>query len=366
MQALILTNEYPPNVYGGAGVHVEYLTPRAGEADRRRGALVRRAGRATRARCAVRGLPACRRPVGFTRRSAAARASRAFSAHHRLRCRADVDGRRRPLPHLVHPPRRDPGQASVRHPAGRDHPLAGAAPPLEASSSSAAATTRRPGSSGRRSRWPTPSSPSRRAPATTSSRSSTSPPERIRVIHNGIDPDQYRPHAATDASWQRHGIDPTGRTSCSSAGSRARRASSTWSARSRISTRGVQVVLCAGAPDTPEIAAEMEAARRARPQAANPTSSGSPRWCQADESRQLYSHAAVFCCPSVYEPFGIINLEAMACETAVVATPSAASRKSSSTARRGCWCHSNPRAAGHSSPGIRTPSSATWRPGSTS
>jgi glycosyltransferase involved in cell wall biosynthesis len=81
----------------------------------------------------------------------------------------------------------------------------------------------------------------------------------------------------------------------------------------------IQVVLCAGAPDTPEIKAEMEAAVAA-------VSAKRPGivWIQAmlpvQEKIAMYSHAAVFCCPSIYEPFGIINLEAMACETAVVAS----------------------------------------------
>src|SRR5437588_12904474 len=83
--------------------------------------------------------------------------------------------------------------------------------------------------------------------------------------------------------------------------------------------KNFQVVLCAGAPDTPEIAREMkravEQARRAR---------DGIIWIDQMLDKpsviQLYSHAAVFCCPSIYEPFGIINLEAMACETAVVAS----------------------------------------------
>jgi alpha-maltose-1-phosphate synthase len=83
--------------------------------------------------------------------------------------------------------------------------------------------------------------------------------------------------------------------------------------------KNFQVVLCAGAPDTPEIAREMkravEQARRAR---------DGIIWIDQMLDKpsviQLYAHAAVFCCPSIYEPFGIINLEAMACETAVVAS----------------------------------------------
>ena len=81
----------------------------------------------------------------------------------------------------------------------------------------------------------------------------------------------------------------------------------------------VQIVLCAGAPDTKEIAAEMEATvTQARQHRSNII------WIQEMVSKpdviQLYSHATLFCCPSIYEPFGIINLEAMACHTAVVAS----------------------------------------------
>jgi starch synthase len=83
---------------------------------------------------------------------------------------------------------------------------------------------------------------------------------------------------------------------------------------------GVQVVLCAGAPDTAEIAREMsDAVDRARAE-----SSHSIIWIREMLPKEtiitLYTHAAIFVCPSVYEPFGIINLEAMATETAVVAS----------------------------------------------
>jgi alpha-maltose-1-phosphate synthase len=78
-------------------------------------------------------------------------------------------------------------------------------------------------------------------------------------------------------------------------------------------------VLCAGAPDTPEIGREM-AARVAEISARRPGVIWIREMLPRAETIQLYEHAAVFCCPSVYEPFGIINLEAMACETAVVAS----------------------------------------------
>src|SRR5438034_2655868 len=83
--------------------------------------------------------------------------------------------------------------------------------------------------------------------------------------------------------------------------------------------RRFQIVLCAAAPDTPEIAEEMKnAVERLKTQRSDII------WIDEMVDRktanELYSHAAVCCCPSIYEPFGIINLEAMACETAVVAS----------------------------------------------
>jgi starch synthase len=80
-----------------------------------------------------------------------------------------------------------------------------------------------------------------------------------------------------------------------------------------------QVILCAGAPDTPEIAKEMEDSVKE----ASKTRDNIiwiDKMLDKKDVIQLYSHANVFCCPSIYEPFGIINIEAMACETAVVAS----------------------------------------------
>ena len=88
---------------------------------------------------------------------------------------------------------------------------------------------------------------------------------------------------------------------------------------------GMQVVLCAGAPDTPEIAEEMrvhvEAARAAGGKSAAATKIvWIEKMVTKSEAIELYSNCRVFCCPSVYEPFGIINLEAMACGAPVVAS----------------------------------------------
>jgi starch synthase len=87
----------------------------------------------------------------------------------------------------------------------------------------------------------------------------------------------------------------------------------------RFMDANFQIVLCAGAPDTPEIAEEMNnAVQEAKAKRSDII------WIEEMVDKktavELYSGAAVFCCPSIYEPFGIINLEAMACETAVVAS----------------------------------------------
>ena len=83
--------------------------------------------------------------------------------------------------------------------------------------------------------------------------------------------------------------------------------------------KDTQIVLCAGAPDTKEIGKEMEdAVNEAKKDRNNII--WIDKMLSKQEVIQLYSHADVFCCPSIYEPFGIINIEAMACETAVVAS----------------------------------------------
>ena len=143
-------------------------------------------------------------------------------------------------------------------------------------------------------------------------------PERIHVIYNGIDLAEYQKTPETSA-LSAFGVDPAipyvlfvGRIT------RQKGVTHLVDAV-RYLPRETQVVLCAGAPDTPEIAAELrhkvEEARRDHPRIV---------WIEKmvtkQETIQLYSNARVFCCPSVYEPFGIINLEAMACCAPVVAS----------------------------------------------
>ena len=143
-------------------------------------------------------------------------------------------------------------------------------------------------------------------------------PGRIHVIYNGIDLAEYQKTADTQALID-FGVDPAvpyvlfvGRIT------RQKGVTHLVDAIRHLSA-DTQVVLCAGAPDTPEIAAELrhkvEDARRHHPRIV---------WIEKMVTKpaaiQLYSNARVFCCPSVYEPFGIINLEAMACRAPVVAS----------------------------------------------
>jgi starch synthase len=143
-------------------------------------------------------------------------------------------------------------------------------------------------------------------------------PERVHVIHNGIDAEFFAPEPATDA-LERHGIDP-GRRYVLFVGRITRQKGIVHLVRAigRLDPE-IGVVLAAGQPDTPELAAEVEAGVTAA-QRERQNVVWIPEMLGREEIRQLYSHAAIFVCPSVYEPFGITNLEAMACERPVVAT----------------------------------------------
>lgn len=141
-------------------------------------------------------------------------------------------------------------------------------------------------------------------------------PEKVTVIHNGIDPDFYQP-TFDRGLLETYGINPdipfvlfVGRIT------RQKGISNLISA-ARYFDENCQIVLCAGAPDTPEIAKETDtliAELKAERSGVVLISEMLPR----EKVRILYSHARVFVCPSLYEPFGIINLEAMSCETPVV------------------------------------------------
>lgn len=143
-------------------------------------------------------------------------------------------------------------------------------------------------------------------------------PAKVEVIHNGIDTERWRPDHDTDV-LERYGLDPSqplvvfvGRVT------RQKGLPHLLAAAPRL-PRSAQLVCCAGTADTADLAAEVsqlvEAARAAGVRLT---------WIEGHlpqrEVAQLLTHATVFVCPSVYEPFGLVNLEAMACGTAVVAS----------------------------------------------
>ena len=143
-------------------------------------------------------------------------------------------------------------------------------------------------------------------------------PKRLHVVHNGIDTELYRPTPETDA-LTRHGVDPTrpyvlfvGRITRQKGVPHLLRAA-------RRFAPSTQLILCAGAPDTPAIDREF----RGLVDELRETREGIvwiPEMLPRPEVIQLLTHATVFACPSVYEPLGIVNLEAMACATPVVAS----------------------------------------------
>jgi starch synthase len=142
--------------------------------------------------------------------------------------------------------------------------------------------------------------------------------DRVHVIHNGIDAEQYSPDHGRDV-LDRYGIDP-GRPSVVFVGRVTRQKGLQVLLRAADDLiPGAQLVLCAGQADTPELEAEVSGLV----DHLRSTRSGViwiPGMLAKHEIIQILSNATVFACPSLYEPLGIVNLEAMACGTAVVAS----------------------------------------------
>ena len=143
-------------------------------------------------------------------------------------------------------------------------------------------------------------------------------PAKVHVILNGIDTEQYRPDPGTDV-LERYGVRPD-EPSVVFVGRITRQKGIVHLAQAALDIDPrAQLVLAAGAPDTAEIARQMEAkVERVRSERGNVV--WLEQMLEKTEVIQLLSHATCFVCPSIYEPLGIVNLEAMACGAAVVAT----------------------------------------------
>jgi starch synthase len=145
-------------------------------------------------------------------------------------------------------------------------------------------------------------------------------PSRVHVVHNGIDTDAYRPDASVEA-LERHGV-PLDRPYVLFVGRITRQKGlAHLLAAARDFTEGTVLVLCASSPDTPEMGEEIaQAVEVLRAERGADSVIWIEEQASLDDVRQLLTHARVFACPSVYEPLGIVNLEAMACEAPVVAS----------------------------------------------
>ncbi|WP_433532388.1 glycogen synthase [Micromonospora sp. CA-263727] len=303
----LLTREYPPEVYGGAGVHVEYLAR-----ELRRIAEVRvHCFGAPRTEPGVRAYPepaalaganAALRTMGVDLEMAAGCAGADVAHSHTWY--ANLAGHTAKLlhgvPHVVTAHSLEPLRPWKAEQLGGGYALSSWCERTAYESADAIIAV----SAGMR-RDVLAAYPS-------------VDPDRVRVIYNGIDTAQYAPDPGTDV-LARLGIDPAlpsvvyvGRITRQKGLPHLLRAA-------RDLPPDTQLVLLAGAPDTPEIAAEVEglvAELRASRSGIVWVAEMLPK----SEVIQVLTHATIFVCPSVYEPMGIVNLEAMACETAVVAT----------------------------------------------
>ena len=313
MKALLLTNEYPPHVYGGAGVHVEYL---ARELARFMAVEVRCFGGQTSSEgdLTVRGFRADESAFGCP---PALRAVFAATQRDNAMAAAGTDA------DLVHVHTWYTHLGGILTKLNYGLPLVLTAHSLE---------PLRPwkreqlGGGYDFSGW-VEKTAIEMADVVIAVSESTKvdllrlfrvDPARVHVIHNGIDLEEYA-ERRDDEVLQRHGVDPA-RPYILFVGRITRQKGIIHLVKAlRHLDPGFQVVLCAGAPDTPEIAAEMKSAVEAAQQG-RPGVVWIEKMLPKAEIIALYSGAEVFVCPSIYEPFGIINLEAMACGTPVVAS----------------------------------------------
>jgi starch synthase len=305
LRVALLTREYPPEVYGGAGVHVTYLarelaslvelTVHCQGADRPGAVAHRPWDLLEGANPALRTISA-----DLSMTAAVADAGLVHSHTWYANLAGHLASLQYGIPHVVTMHSLEPLRPWKAEQLGGGYALSSWCEKVAAGSAAAVVAV----SSGMR-----------------DDVLATYPdiaPDRVRVIRNGIDTAEYAPDQATGV-LERYGVDPA-RPSVVFVGriTRQKGVPVLLKAAAQLPPQA-QLVLCAGQPDTPELAGEVAglvAALRAE-------RSGVvwlPEMLPKPEVIQLLSHATVFACPSLYEPLGIVNLEAMACGTAVVAS----------------------------------------------
>jgi len=305
LKVAMLTREYPPEVYGGAGVHVEYLarelaaqvdlTVHCQGADRPTAIAHRPWDRLSDANPALQTIS-----TDLSMAAALRGAQLAHSHTWYANLAGHVGAMLHGIPHVMTVHSLEPLRPWKAEQLGGGYALSSWAERVSVESAAAVIAV----SEGMRedvlSAYPAVD------------------PARLHVIHNGIDAEQYAPDPATDV-LDKYGVDRT-RPSVVFVGRITRQKGVPVLLRAAAHLDpDVQLVLCAGQPDTPELGAEVsrlvEDLRASR---------SGVIWLEGMLSKreviQLLSHATLFACPSVYEPLGIVNLEAMACGTAVVAS----------------------------------------------
>ena len=307
MKVALLTREYPPEVYGGAGVHVEYLARAlSGLVDLPVDVTVHCQGAPRQGAVAHQAWPVLHDAAlkVFSADLSMADAVAGTDLVHSHTWYANLAGHFAALlhgiPHVATVHSLEPLRPWKAEQLGGGYALSSWAERVSLASASAVVAV----SDGMR--------------ADVLSVYPEIPPERVRVIRNGINTLEYAPDPGTDV-LEKHGVDPE-RPYVIFVGRITRQKGVPVLLRAAASLDpSAQLVLCAGAADTTELGLEVSSLV-AELQSSRTGVRWIPEMLPKAEIIQLLTHALAFVCPSVYEPLGIVNLEAMACSTAVVAS----------------------------------------------
>ena len=303
LSVAMLTREYPPEVYGGAGVHVEYLAREVGRlvtltvhcqgADRPAAVAHRPWEHLAGANSALQVIS-----TDLSMVAAVAGADLVHSHTWYANLAGFLAGQLHGIPHVLTAHSLEPLRPWKAEQLGGGYALSSWCERTAMESAAAVIAV----SDGMR--------------ADILSAYPAVAPDRVHVIRNGIDTVQYAPDSGTDV-LARYGIDPA-RPSVAFVGRVTRQKGLPVLLRAAEQLDpAAQLVVCAGQADTPDLAAEV-AGLAEHLRATRPGIVWIPEMLAKHEVIQILSHATVFACPSLYEPLGIVNLEAMACGTAVV------------------------------------------------